>query len=58
MRGYTLPEILEKIREIFPEFRRDVIHEVTLDRRLRVLDLGGKDYFRRDVGEFLWSAMV
>ena len=56
--GHFVPSILAKLREIFPELRREVIREPAIDRRLRMLDMGGKDYFRRPVNDFPWSTLI
>ena len=52
--GYTLPQIVAKIREVFPGFEKDLIKERALDRRLQILDMKGQDYFSKNVDEYKW----
>lgn len=51
---YTIPSIQAMIRQVFPDLSRDVIRASVLDRRLRILDMVGVDYFSREVSEFKW----
>jgi hypothetical protein len=57
-RGYALPDIVLKLRELFPELHGEVIRQSVLERRLLVLDHSGEDYFSRSVSEFRWANQI
>ncbi|KAI9788788.1 MAG: hypothetical protein M1816_006569 [Peltula sp. TS41687] len=53
--GHSIPYILSQIRKVFPGLNGDVIRAEVLDRRLRMLDQKGTDYFSRNVDGFWWG---
>jgi hypothetical protein len=57
-KGYLLDAICHRLREFWPDFRKEGIKDLHVDRRLRVLDQSCNDYFKRSVGEFRWAEMV
>ncbi|KAI9859239.1 MAG: hypothetical protein M1813_007013 [Trichoglossum hirsutum] len=57
-KGYLIDAICQRLREFWPDFRKDGLKEVHVDRRLRMLDQADNDYFKRNVAEFRWATKI